>query len=70
MDQATRRELDHLVAVALAEDLGDGDRTALATVPAGSTAAAVVTQKAPGVIFGIEAAKAEPEAVEELEAEF
>ena len=58
MNQATRRELDHLVAVALAEDLGDGDRTALATVPAGSTAAAVVTQKAPGVIFGIEAAKA------------
>ena len=58
MDQATRRELDHLVAVALAEDVGDGDRTALATVPAGSTAAAVVTQKAPGVIFGIEAAKA------------
>jgi nicotinate-nucleotide pyrophosphorylase (carboxylating) len=46
------------VAVALAEDVGDGDRTALATVPAGSTAAAVVTQKAPGVIFGIEAAKA------------
>ena len=58
MNQATRRELDHLVAVALAEDLGDGDRTALATVPAGSTAAVVVTQKAPGVIFGIEAAKA------------
>ena len=58
MDQATRRELDHLVAVALAEDVGDGDRTALATVPAGSMAAAVVTQKAPGVIFGIEAAKA------------
>ena len=58
MNQATRRELDHLVAVALAEDLGDGDRTALATVPAGSTAAAVVTQKAPGVIFGLDAAKA------------
>ena len=58
MDQATRRELDHLVAVALAEDLGDGDRTALATIPSGSTAAALVTQKAPGVIFGIEAADA------------
>jgi len=58
MNEATRRELDHLVAVALAEDVGDGDRTALATVPAGSMAAAVVTQKAPGVIFGIEAAKA------------
>ena len=58
MDQATRRELDDLVARALAEDVGDGDRTALATVPAGSSAAALITQKAPGVIFGIEAANA------------
>lgn len=58
MDQATRRELDDLVARALAEDVGDGDRTALATVPAGSTAVALITQKAPGVIFGIEAADA------------
>ncbi len=57
MDQATRRELDHLVTVALAEDIGDGDRTALATIPQGSTAAALITQKAPGVIFGIEAAQ-------------
>lgn len=58
MDQATRRELDDLVARALAEDVGDGDRTALATVPAGSSAEALITQKAPGVIFGIEAANA------------
>ena len=58
MDQATRRELDHLVAAALAEDLGDGDRTARATIPPGSSAAALITQKAPGVIFGIEAAAA------------
>jgi nicotinate-nucleotide pyrophosphorylase (carboxylating) len=56
MDQATRRELDQLVAVALAEDVGDGDRTTAATVPPGSTAVATITQKEPGVIFGIEAA--------------
>jgi len=58
MDEATRRELDDLVARSLAEDVGDGDRTALATVPAGSSAAATVTQKAPGVIFGLDAAEA------------
>lgn len=58
MDQATRRELDDLVARALAEDVGDGDRTALATVPAGSSAEALITQKAQGVIYGIEAANA------------
>lgn len=58
MDQATRRELEHLVAAALAEDVGDGDRTALATVPAGSTAVATVEQKAAGVIFGLDAAEA------------
>ena len=64
MDQATRQELDHLVAVALAEDVGDGDRTALATVPAGSAAVATVTQKAPGVIFGLSAAEAVFESVD------
>jgi nicotinate-nucleotide pyrophosphorylase (carboxylating) len=58
MDQATRLELDDLVARALAEDLGDGDRTTLATVPAGLSAKAVITQKEPGVVFGVEAAEA------------
>lgn len=56
MDQATRRELDQLVAFTLAEDLGGGDRTTAATVPPRSTAVATITQKEPGVIFGIEAA--------------
>jgi nicotinate-nucleotide pyrophosphorylase (carboxylating) len=42
-----------LVAGALAEDLGDGDATAEATVPAHARARAVVTQKAPGVIYGL-----------------
>ncbi len=57
MDQATRRQLDDVVARALAEDVGDGDRTALATIPSGSQAVALVTQKQAGVIFGLEAAQ-------------
>lgn len=58
MDQATRRELDHLVAAALAEDVGDGDRTAIATIPPASEAAGLISQKQAGVIFGLEAAEA------------
>lgn len=42
---------------ALAEDVGDGDATTLATVPADARARAVITQKAPGVIFGLEGAE-------------
>jgi nicotinate-nucleotide pyrophosphorylase (carboxylating) len=41
------------VARALAEDVGDGDVTTEATVPAGARARALISQKAPGVIFGI-----------------
>lgn len=42
-----------LVARALAEDVGDGDVTAAATVPPGARATALVRQKAPGVICGV-----------------
>lgn len=45
------------VARALAEDLGDGDVTTTATVPADARASALITQKAPGVIFGLQAAE-------------
>lgn len=45
-----------LIDRALAEDLGDGDVTAEATIPADLTATATITQKAPGVVAGIEAA--------------
>ena len=45
------------VARALAEDVGDGDVTTEATVPAGRRARALVSQKAPGVIFGLELAE-------------
>jgi nicotinate-nucleotide pyrophosphorylase (carboxylating) len=42
-----------LVARALREDLGAGDVTAEATVPADARARAEVFQKAPGVIYGL-----------------
>jgi nicotinate-nucleotide pyrophosphorylase (carboxylating) len=50
----TAEELRELVARALAEDLGDGDVTAAATVPAATTATARIVQKAPGVVFGLD----------------
>jgi nicotinate-nucleotide pyrophosphorylase (carboxylating) len=47
-----------LVGRALAEDLGPGDVTTEATVPAQARARAAITQKAPGVIFGLDVAEA------------
>jgi nicotinate-nucleotide pyrophosphorylase (carboxylating) len=47
--------LQDLVERALAEDLGDGDVTAQATVPEDLEGRATVTQKAPGVLAGLEA---------------
>jgi nicotinate-nucleotide pyrophosphorylase (carboxylating) len=45
-----------LVARALAEDLGSGDVTTEAVVPADASARATITQKQPGVVFGVEVA--------------
>ncbi|HET6871225.1 MAG TPA: carboxylating nicotinate-nucleotide diphosphorylase [Solirubrobacteraceae bacterium] len=45
-----------VVARAIAEDVGDGDVTTLATVPEQARARALITQKAPGVIFGLDVA--------------
>jgi nicotinate-nucleotide pyrophosphorylase (carboxylating) len=45
-----------LVAGALLEDLGSGDVTAEAVVPEDATGRATITQKAPGVLFGVEVA--------------
>jgi nicotinate-nucleotide pyrophosphorylase (carboxylating) len=50
--------LEALVARSLAEDLGSGDVTSQATVPAGTRAVATITQKAAGVVFGLDAAEA------------
>ncbi|MGI9019425.1 MAG: carboxylating nicotinate-nucleotide diphosphorylase [Solirubrobacterales bacterium] len=49
-------ELSELVARALAEDLGAGDVTSEAVVPAQARARARIVQKQPGVLFGLEAA--------------
>ncbi len=49
--------ISDIVARALAEDVGDGDVTSEATVPEGALAQAEVTQKAPGVVFGLDPAE-------------
>jgi nicotinate-nucleotide pyrophosphorylase (carboxylating) len=51
-------ELTALIERALAEDVGTGDVTTLATVAADARAVASITQKAPGVIYGLDAAEA------------
>jgi nicotinate-nucleotide pyrophosphorylase (carboxylating) len=50
--------LEETVERALAEDVGAGDVTTEATVDADARARARVVQKAPGAIFGLEAAEA------------
>jgi nicotinate-nucleotide pyrophosphorylase (carboxylating) len=50
-------ETRELVRRALAEDVGDGDVTTEATVPADRRARATITQKAAGAIFGLDAAE-------------
>jgi nicotinate-nucleotide pyrophosphorylase (carboxylating) len=47
-----------LVRAALAEDVGTGDVTTLATVDADAQADALITQKAPGAIYGLDVAEA------------
>jgi nicotinate-nucleotide pyrophosphorylase (carboxylating) len=50
-------ELEPLVRRALAEDVGSGDLTTRTTVPAGARARARITQKQPGVLYGLDAAR-------------
>jgi nicotinate-nucleotide pyrophosphorylase (carboxylating) len=45
------------VTRALAEDVGDGDVTTASTVPSEARGRALITQKAPGVIFGLAVAE-------------
>jgi nicotinate-nucleotide pyrophosphorylase (carboxylating) len=52
-----RDELRELVARALAEDIGTGDATAEAVVPADARGRARILQKQPGVLFGLDAAE-------------
>jgi nicotinate-nucleotide pyrophosphorylase (carboxylating) len=68
-------ELAAIVRLALEEDLGTGDVTSEATVGAQARGIATITQKAPGVLFGLEVGEAtfralDPEAaIERLAAE-
>src|SRR3954447_10971148 len=51
--------MDHdLIDRALAEDVGTGDATTEATVPTGLRGRATITQKADGVIYGLDVAEA------------
>src|SRR4051795_209702 len=50
--------MDELIDRALAEDVGDGDATTLATVDEDARGRATITQKAPGVISGLDVAEA------------
>lgn len=51
-------ELIKLVRCALAEDVGNGDVTTNATVDPDARAQALIAQKAPGAIYGLDAAEA------------
>jgi nicotinate-nucleotide pyrophosphorylase (carboxylating) len=51
-------ELAQLARGALSEDVGDGDVTTVATVAADALARGLIAQKAPGAIFGLDAAEA------------
>ena len=50
-------DTEELISRALAEDVGSGDLTTEATVPPTMRAHAWITQKRPGVIFGLEIAE-------------
>ena len=50
--------IQHFIKEALQEDLGDGDHTSLATVPATATGSASLLVKDTGVLAGVELAKA------------
>jgi nicotinate-nucleotide pyrophosphorylase (carboxylating) len=55
---ASDADIAALVRAALAEDVGSGDVTTLATVAADARGSALITQKAPGAIYGVDAAEA------------
>lgn len=48
--------LHNIIAAALAEDLGDGDHTSLATIPAGTQGKARLLVKDTGILAGVELA--------------
>jgi nicotinate-nucleotide pyrophosphorylase (carboxylating) len=53
----TEQDMPEVLSRALAEDVGGGDLTTAATVPESARARAVVSQKAPGVVYGLDLAE-------------
>jgi nicotinate-nucleotide pyrophosphorylase (carboxylating) len=51
--ELTQADIDRLVAAALAEDVGDGDRTSEALVPADARCRAQLLLEEPGVVCGV-----------------
>ena len=58
MQSLSEEEIRRAVRVALAEDLGSGDATTLATVPESATARAVMAAREPLVVAGLAVAEA------------
>ncbi|MDL2254937.1 carboxylating nicotinate-nucleotide diphosphorylase [Bacteroidales bacterium OttesenSCG-928-J16] len=50
-------EIEDIIKAALREDIGEGDHTSLATVPAGAVKSARMIAKEPGIVCGGEIAK-------------
>lgn len=51
-------DIDAIIRLALSEDIGTGDVTSLATIPANRTAQGIILAKAEGVLSGVEVAAA------------
>jgi nicotinate-nucleotide pyrophosphorylase (carboxylating) len=56
--ELTQSDIDRVVAAALAEDVGDGDRTTAALVPEDARCRALLVLEEPGVVCGVPVAAA------------
>src|SRR5690554_5755667 len=57
MNYLTKEALDHFIAEALREDIGDGDHTSLSCIPENERGAAQLYVKDEGVLAGVELAR-------------
>ena len=57
MTEEYRTMVDELIALAIREDIGDGDHTSLATVPAGHRGRMQLLVKQSGILAGVEIAR-------------
>ncbi|MGK7397081.1 MAG: carboxylating nicotinate-nucleotide diphosphorylase [Candidatus Cyclobacteriaceae bacterium M3_2C_046] len=57
LEYLTSQKLDQLISIAIREDVGEGDHSTLAAIPADATNQARLVMKADGVIAGLELAR-------------